>query len=329
MKIRGLFANMIRPAIVACLLLAGAAAPAAAQGAGDPLHTVAEAEGGTAAIAVYAYEPGQREAIEALGVTLLVSASPGGPLLASLGQSAPWPGSANEPVFIFPGAPPGSYWVVLVIGLTTSTTAPASAWVPLVIPPRCAGIPGTPHFTGSVTGSTVTLLAGGGPTGCTYDRIDIEVGSSPGASDILTFPAPASLFSTPNVPPGTYYLRARAVNAFGSQVSQEIPLFVPGGCLPSPQPPLGFKASVGPGTVTLSWSQTVLTGITFYQILVVEPANGGLAEGYDLIGTVLLPPQTTSVSAPVPPGTYRVFLVSGGPCGRTELAEEALAFIVP
>jgi hypothetical protein len=321
MKIRGLFANMIRPAIVACLLLAGAAAPAAAQGAGDPLHTVAEAEGGTAAIAVYAYEPGQREAIEALGVTLLVSASPGGPLLASLGQSAPWPGSANEPVFIFPGAPPGSYWVVLVIGLTTSTTAPASAWVPLVIPPRCAGLPGTPHFTGSLSGSTVTLLAGGGPTGCTYDRIDIEVGTSPGASDILTFPAPASLFSTPNVPAGTYYLRARAVNAFGSQVSQELSFFVPGGCLP-PQSPLGFKATVGPGTVTLSWFQSNATGITFYQFLVVDAAN-------DLIGTVLLPPQTTSVSAPVPPGTYRVLLVSGGPCGRTKAAEDALVFTVP
>ena len=50
---------------------------------------MAEAEGGTAIIAAVSFGPGQREAIDALGVTLLVSASPGGPLVASLGQSRP------------------------------------------------------------------------------------------------------------------------------------------------------------------------------------------------------------------------------------------------
>jgi hypothetical protein len=182
------FGKMMWPALFACLLFAAGAAPAAAQAVGDPLSIVAEAEGGTAIVAADGYGPGQQEAIEALGVTLLVSSSPGGPLVASLGQSPPWP-AVTGPVFIFPGAPPGSYWVLLVIGQTTSTAAPASAWVPIVIPPRCAGFPGPPHFTGSVSGSTVTLLAGGGP-GCTYDRIDIEVGSSPGASDILRSPLP-------------------------------------------------------------------------------------------------------------------------------------------
>lgn len=110
------------------------------------------------------------------------------------------------------------------------------------------------------------------------------------------------------------------MNAFGSQVSRELPLSVPGGCLP-PQAPLAFAASVGPGTATVSWSQTIATGITFYQILILDPAN-------DVIGTVLLPPQTTSLSAPVPSGTYRVSLVSGGPCGTTE-AYGPLIFTVP
>ncbi len=122
---------------------------------GDPLSIVAAAEAGTAIVAAIGFGPEQRKAIDALGVTLLVSASPGGPLLASLG-----------------------------------------------------------------------------------------------------------LFSTPNVPPRTYYLRATAVNAFGSTVSREMPLSVPGGC-PAPQSPLGFNAAVGPGAVTLSWSQTMTTGITF------------------------------------------------------------------
>jgi hypothetical protein len=270
-------------------------------------------------VAAVSYGPGQRDAIEALGVTLLVSASPGGPLLASLGQTRPWPATTG-PVYIFPGAPPGSYWVVMVIGLTTSTTAPPSAWVPLVIPPRCAGVPGPPHFTGNVSGTTVTLLAGGGP-GCTPSYIDIEVGSSPGASNILTFRAPLSLFATSNVPPGTYYLRARAVNAFGSTVSRELPLSVPGGCLP-PQSPLGFSAAVGPGAVTLSWSQTITTGIAFYQIYQLDSQG-------DVIRTVLLPPQARSLSAAIPPGVYRVALVSGGPCGTTQALVDALVFTVP
>lgn len=107
MKIRRAFANMKWPAIFACLLFAGGAAPAAAQGVGDPLSIVVEAEGGTAIVGVDGYGPGQREAIEALGVTLLVSSSPGGPLLASLGQSRPWP-AVTGPVFIFPARHPAT-----------------------------------------------------------------------------------------------------------------------------------------------------------------------------------------------------------------------------
>jgi hypothetical protein len=124
-----------------------------------------------------------------------------------------------------------------------------------------------------------------------------------------------------NVAPGTYYLRARAVNAFGSTVSRELPLSVPGGCLP-PQFPLGFNATVGPGTVTLSWSQTITTGITFDQIFRLDSQD-------DVIRTVLLPPQTRSVSAPLQPGVYRVALVSGGPCGTPQALADALVFTVP
>jgi hypothetical protein len=85
---------------------------------------------------------------------------------------------------------------------------------------------------------------------------------------------------------------------------------------------VGFKATVGPGTVTLSWSQTITTGITFYQIFQLDSQD-------DVIRTVLLPPQATSLSTPIPSGDYRVALVSGGPCGTTSALADALVFTFP
>lgn len=79
-KIRRAFDNMIWPAILACVLYAAGAAPAAAQAVGDPLSIVAEAEGGTAIIAAVSFGPGQREAIDALAhdrIDIEVGSSPG------------------------------------------------------------------------------------------------------------------------------------------------------------------------------------------------------------------------------------------------------------
>jgi hypothetical protein len=59
---------------------------------------------------------------------------------------------------------------------------------------------------------------------------------------------------------------------------------------------------------------------------IVAEAEGGQD---DVIRTVLLPPQTRSVSTSIPPGVYRVALVSGGPCGTTQALAEALVFTVP
>jgi hypothetical protein len=293
---------------------------------GAPVSTVAFEINGAAIIEPEGRGGELEDAIHQFGITLLVSHSPGGPLIASVSQTPPFPRanpeSPEEIGFAFPGAPPGSYWVLLVVGVTTTTSAPPSAWVPLVIPPRCTGRPGPPSIIGSIDGSTVTLATGGG-AGCTWDRIDFEVGFTPGSTS-FTIPAPVGPLVVPNVPPGLYYVRARARNAFGASApSLEIPITVPGGCQPGPEAPIGFTVSVGPGNnVTASWSQNVTTGITFYQLYLIDSQT--LA-----VNSFLLPPSLRSASAPLPSGTYELGIMSGGPCGLTYPFPGSITFTVP
>lgn len=319
---------MARFAAVVCgaglALLVGSTAYAQV---GAPMPTVAYQVNGTAVITPQSSGGGEYyDAIHELGITLLVSSQPAGPVIAWFTQTPPFPRanpeSPEEIGFVFPGAPPGSYWVLIVVGLTTTTSAAPSAWVPLVIPPRCAGRPGTPSITGNIDGSTVTLVAGGG-NGCAWDQIDFEVGATPGSTS-FTIPAPVGPLVVPNVPAGLYYVRARARNAYGvSGPSLEIPITVPDVCLTGPEAPIGFAVSVGPGNnVTVSWSQTNTAGLTFYQIYLINSQT----LSFD---TFLLPPWQTSASAPLPSGTYELGVMSGGPCGVTVPFPGSVSFTVP
>ena len=77
-------------------------------------------------------------------------------------------------------------------------------------------LPQTPTgLVASVTGRTVQFgwvpaLAGGMPSG-----FQVEAGTSPGGV-IAVLPTTAATLSVPNAPPGTYYVRVRAVNSAGA-----------------------------------------------------------------------------------------------------------------
>ncbi len=86
------------------------------------------------------------------------------------------------------------------------------------------GAPGAPTSLSSPgSGSTVSLRwtapAGAAPTGYL-----IEAGSAPGLSDLGVLQVGAvTTFSAPAPPPGTYYVRVRAINARGpGQPSNEV-----------------------------------------------------------------------------------------------------------
>jgi hypothetical protein len=89
-------------------------------------------------------------------------------------------------------------------------------------PPRAPSSPGA-----AVAGSTVTLswLAPSGPV----TGYIIEGGSATGLSNLAVLPIePVTTKSFPGIPPGTYYVRIRAVNALGRSVASDEVVIVVG-----------------------------------------------------------------------------------------------------
>ena len=80
----------------------------------------------------------------------------------------------------------------------------------------------------SVAGNQVTVewRAGAGPGLATAYKI--EAGSAPGLADLATFQQGATLFVANGVPPGTYFVRVRALNSGGAgAASSELVVTVP------------------------------------------------------------------------------------------------------
>ena len=110
----------------------------------------------------------------------------------------------------FNGVPDGRYYVRVRGVNAAGTGAPTSD---LVLTVGCSGPPATPTtLTTSVTGSLV-VVAWNVPPGTTTTVL--EAGYGPGATNFtFSFASPAAGVSV-NAPPGTYYVRVRAVNACG------------------------------------------------------------------------------------------------------------------
>lgn len=137
-----------------------------------------------------------------------------------VGQSAGSYGLARVPLdgtttqFPAAGAPAGTYYVVVAATYACGVTV-VSNEVQFTVPPPVAPPPPT-NLRASVSGATVTLAwnPAGGASG-----YRLEAGSAPGFADIIPGLAlgAAPGIVAPNVPPGSYYVRVRAVN--GSLVS--------------------------------------------------------------------------------------------------------------
>jgi predicted phage tail protein len=138
----------------------------------------------------------------------------------------------------------------------------------------------------------------------------VEAGTAPGLANIATIPVGVPAFTFDGVPPGTFFLRVRAVNAAGvSGPSNEVMVVVGTG---PPGRPYGLGAVVTGASVAITWSQPA------------EPTTGyaleaGSAPGLSNVAVATLGPQTSVAFAGVPPGRYyvRVRALNGLGAGLT------------
>lgn len=318
----GGFGRLAAGMAIAVIGVVAASRDAAAQSVGDPLDFVVAGNATTLVVGPNACDGYTAQSLG--GLTLVGAASPGGPLLGKLSL----PVSVTEniptcPLFIVPGLPPATYWLALVYGAVTSVSVPVSAWKPVTIGGiTCTGPPPPPFLLAppSIQGDVVSF-AFSGIAACAGAIGRLEIGLQPGRTDIA-FDTPILGF-TGAVPPGTYYVRARGRNAFGlGKPSLEVPIKVPNTCTTTgPQGPIAPTATVSPGHVTLSWTQTI-PGTLFYVLRIANPSTG-LALDHLVI------PPTLSISAAVPPGTYRVGIGGGNECGVRFPITGDLIFTVP
>lgn len=250
------------------------------------------------------------------GFTLLGSLSAGGPVIASL--PLPWPPPApRPPVFIVPNVPPGSYFVVVVKGLTQSTAlVPVSAWQQVVVPAACMVAPTAPvNLTAFQEGTNnVTVRWDDAPGSCMATSYELHAGYQPGQSNAGVFQFAGRAYYGP-APPATYYLRVRARNAYGvSGFSSEIAFQVnPTSCI-GPGAPRQLTASVVGNQVTLEWLPPLDTGS---RPLAVYGLVAGLASGQSNAANLVLPAAQTSFQTTAPAGTYFVRVSASNGCGGT------------
>jgi hypothetical protein len=169
------------------------------------------------------------------------------------------------------------------------------------------GVPAPPsaptNLLGLADGTTVVLtwqntVSGGAATGIVLDVAGQATGSIPlPLTDRFTFA---------DVPPGTYSVTVRAVNASGSSGSSNaVTLTVPGSCAP-PATPTGFAVAKNGNTIVLAWS---------------PPASGAAPEGYVVLVsgsfTGSLPTSALTFSSAASPGTYSLSVAATNACGSS------------
>ena len=183
------------------------------------------------------------------------------------------------------------------------------------------GTPGAPlNLRATNDGPAVRLtwlppFGGGAPLGYV-----VEAGLAPGTTAI-SLPAGETGLVVPAVPPGTYYLRVRALNAAGSgPPSEEFVLVVgPGGLVAPAQPT--FTASITGRRLIVHWRNLANGGAATEFLL-----EAGSATGASDIATITLD-KPVFMFEPVPDGVYFLRVRARNAAGSSEVSQEQMIVV--
>ena len=129
-------------------------------------------------------------------------------------------------------------------------------------------------------------------------------------------------FTVPGVPPGTYYVRLRAVNAFGTgPVSNEVLLVVGAGGNQLPDAPTNVLPFVSNGLLTLTWTSPSTGGPVADYIVEVGLASGASNIASPPVGRPLF------TYSPVPPGFYFIRVRARNSAGVSAPSTEVLLVV--
>ncbi len=284
--------------------------------------------------AIYFYAPVNfRDAMNSAGgVTLFAASAPNGPLFVRLPFLAPFPpppdDTDNDYGWYFPGVPPGTYYVAVILGVVDTPNIAPQHWTRLVVPGACTSAPGmgtvSRDLAGGVADSVRLFLGASGGCATGYR---IEVGTSPGTANVASIQQAGVLLSADAVPSGSYYVRVTGINQFGPGRSSEVlPVAVPDCSATVPvEESLNFGSTVVGHQVTLTWTPPVTPPgrpVTYYEIALL---NTGTV--HEPNPRILLPTTASSFSTSVPSGTYAIGLHPGNACGSW--MGGSLTFTVP
>jgi hypothetical protein len=155
----------------------------------------------------------------------------GGPPLGYLVEAALAPGGAPvaaflviEPSIVVNAVPNGVYYVRVRAGNAGGLGAASSEAI-VSVPGGsgpCTAPPEKPTgLRAAVSGSVVTLTWSPGPVACAGVTFVVQAGSAPGLSDLALFSLGGATSLSVSAPPGQYFVRVVAVNAFGGSAPSD------------------------------------------------------------------------------------------------------------
>lgn len=195
--------------------------------------------------------------------------------------------------------------------------------LPVAALQACTFPPNAPqNLASAVDGMTVTLSWSSGD-GCEASNFVVRAGTAPGLSNAAVVSVGRTFSLTASAPPGTYYVRVLAQNAFGSSgPSNEIQLQVGGDGVPGRV--FSLTGAVAGNSVALSWIAPSSGPPASFVIEAGRSAGATDIAAFDIGSTA-----TSVTLSSVPAGTYYVRVRAKNSAGVGAPSNEIMLDIGP